>query len=138
MTNATLTPEYRRAYYRRNVEKWKDYKATYNTANPEKVLFNSAKSRSKKNRTEFSIRVSDIVIPQLCPVLGMPLATNWAAGGRHNPNWNAPSLDRIDPRRGYVPGNIRVISWRANSLKRDGSLEEMRLVLADLEQLQDR
>lgn len=52
-------------------------------------------------------------MPTVCPVLGIPLLLSDA----RTPN--SPSLDRILPRVGYVPGNIRVISDRANRLKGD-------------------
>jgi hypothetical protein len=42
----------------------------------------------------------------------------------------SPSLDRIDPGQGYVPGNVRVISDRANRLKGDRSIETLRLLSA--------
>lgn len=51
----------------------------------------------------------------------------------HRPN--SPSLDRIVPERGYVAGNLRVISNRANTLKNNATIDEMRLVLADLERI---
>jgi hypothetical protein len=40
----------------------------------------------------------------------------------------SPSLDRIIPDRGYVPGNVRVVSDRANRLKGKRSLSELRLL----------
>jgi hypothetical protein len=43
-------------------------------------------------------------------------------------NTFSPSLDRIDPSRGYIPGNVQVISNRANLLKRDGTLREIVLL----------
>jgi hypothetical protein len=48
---------------------------------------------------------------------------------------NSPSLDRIDNTKGYVPGNVWVISWRANDLKRNATLEELKLLVAALEEL---
>lgn len=38
------------------------------------------------------------------------------------PNW--PSLDRWDSSKGYVPGNVFVISYRANTLKNSATLDE--------------
>ena len=84
----------------------------------EKRLWNAAKSRARKKGREFSIELSDIVVPAVCPVLGTPVVS--------------PSLDRIDSSKGYVKGNVRVISKRANMLKNNATIEELELVLEDL------
>ena len=74
---------------------------------------------------DFNLEYQDIVIPRRCPVLGIPLKT----GGRlRSEIANSPSVDRVDNQRGYVKGNIRVISHRANSLKSDATLDELRRV----------
>ena len=39
------------------------------------------------------------------------------------------SIDEITPGLGYVTGNVAVISWRANSLKRDGTLADLEKVV---------
>ncbi len=49
---------------------------------------------------------------------------------------STPSLDRIDSSLGYVKGNVWVISWRANHIKTDASLEELKQLVAGLERLQ--
>ena len=41
---------------------------------------------------------------------------------------DSKSLDRIDPTKGYVPGNIRVISSRANILLNNMTAEEAKLI----------
>jgi hypothetical protein len=86
-------------------------------------MFYQAKLRAKKNNLEFNLELDDIVIPTTCPVLGIPLSRT---GIRHD---GSPSLDRIDNTKGYIKGNIAVISWRANALKKDASIEEIRLIL---------
>jgi hypothetical protein len=60
--------------------------------------------------------MDDIQIPSICPVLGIPIDTSTT--GTRGFRESAASLDRIRPVDGYVPGNIRVISNIANSLKR--------------------
>lgn len=90
------------------------------------------KSRAKKAGIAFDIDISDIVIPAICPVLGIALTPHEGRG--YHPA--SPSLDRIKPRLGYTKGNVRVISARANLLKSDASLNELRRVLADLEILE--
>lgn len=46
---------------------------------------------------------------------------------------SSPTLNRVIPNLGYVLENVRVISWRANSLKGDGTLDEMEKVLCYME-----
>jgi hypothetical protein len=60
-----------------------------------------------------------IVIPAVCPVLGIPIVLG------EQRSENSPSLDRITPKLGYVPGNVRVISDKANRLKGDRTLGEL-------------
>lgn len=88
-------------------------------------LLSNAKSRASKHNIPFNITVDDIIVPDVCPVLGIPLV--WGAG-RGRMNDNSPSLDKIIPDRGYVRGNICVISWRANRLKNDASLRELQAI----------
>lgn len=106
-------------------------KANYATWTPEYRLINAARSRAKRDGREFALTISDIQIPTHCPVLGMKLQTVYGLG--HRPSDSAPSIDRIDSSKGYTPENITVMSWRANMLKNNMTVEEARLVLAYLE-----
>lgn len=90
-----------------------------------KYLLGRAKTRAKQKGVPFSITLADIVIPEVCPVLGIPL--NVAFKVRNHPN--APSLDRVVPALGYVPGNINVISYRANTLKNNASADELKRII---------
>ena len=96
------------------------YGKLYRTLNPEKHMWSRSKYRAKKQGKEFTISVSDIVIPPVCPVLGIPIFVQVGEGHYDN----APSLDRIDNSKGYVKGNVAVISEKANRLKNWGSLED--------------
>jgi len=89
----------------------------------------SAKERAVKFDLPFLISLEDIIIPPLCPVLGSPLKI---AKGYAQPN--SPSLDRIKPELGYVPGNIIVMSHRANRIKGDASLQELEQVISFLKE----
>lgn len=64
-------------------------------------------------------------------MLGVTLIRK-GAGQAHE---HSPSIDRIDPTKGYIKGNIAVISWRANMLKNNMTVEEARLLLAYLERV---
>lgn len=65
------------------------------------------------------------MIPTHCPILGIPVypMVGNKGGGAHS-----PSIDRIIPERGYVPGNIVIISNRANRLKSDATIDELRAI----------
>lgn len=86
-----------------------------------------ARCRARKRGFEATIRPEDLVWPSHCPVLGIELA--YPADGEkregliQQPNW--PSLDRWDNTKGYMPGNVFVISTRANMLKSSGTYEEI-------------
>lgn len=98
--------------------------------NPSLFLFLAAKHRAKVKRINFNIGVGDIIIPKICPVLGIKIYPS-----THKIAAHSPSLDRIDNRLGYIKGNVRVISFRANSLKSDATKEELFLVLKDLRKI---
>ena len=83
------------------------------------MLF-AARHRAKKIGREFDLQVEDIIIPEFCPILGIKLNTD-----NRVTSFDSPSLDRFDSSKGYIQGNIFVISWRANKLKSDASLEEI-------------
>jgi len=90
----------------------------------EAKILNACKKRAKEKGLEFTLRLEDIVIPTHCPMLGIPLfpTTGQAAHA------NSPSLDRLDPRKGYTTENTVVISHRANTIKSNATPEELRLI----------
>lgn len=90
------------------------------------VAIHQIKARAKSKGIPFSITAADIPLPEKCPVLGLKLtpgtkATKYDFG-------TLPSVDRIIPALGYVPGNVVVISYRANRLKCDATASELRQV----------
>ena len=88
----------------------------YNQRHPDRYLFNSARKRAKRDGTPFTITLSDVVIPTHCPVLGIELKVGHG-NGRQGGYSDSMSLDRIHNSKGYVPGNVQVISNLANSMK---------------------
>ena len=93
-------------------------------------LVKAAAGRARKRGMEFDLKSSLLRIPDICPVLGLTLKKT---PGRCTPE--TPSLDRIDSSRGYTLDNVRIISWRANALKNNGTLAEFRAIVRDLENL---
>jgi hypothetical protein len=86
---------------------------------PAAYLFNVARQRCRRTGTEFTITVDDIVVPEVCPLLGVVLDPYAESMDVH------PSLDRIDPKKGYIPGNVWVVSHRANRIKSDACADEL-------------
>lgn len=85
-----------------------------------KRLFIRAKDRARKTGLECNITEEDIIIPEVCPLLGVPFV--W--GTRHD-KWYTYSLDRIDNSLGYIKGNIQVITYLANTMKSKATKEEL-------------
>ena len=88
-------------------------------------MWRGAKERARKLGLPIDLKLTDIVVPPVCPVFGTPLVSG--TGGFPCPD--SPSLDRIIPALGYVRSNVRVISHRANTLKRDGTIEEFEKII---------
>jgi hypothetical protein len=83
------------------------------------------KHRARKEGIEFSITEQDFTIPDRCPALGIVLSKT---PGTHATRANSPSLDRIVPEYGYVPGNVVVISFFANQIKCYATPKQVRAV----------
>lgn len=107
----------RRAGYYIQIEKPK--RLEYRLLNIEKAMWMICKSRAKKYNLPFSIEISDIKIPEKCPLLEIPIVINIGKAKD-----NSPTLDKIIPELGYVKGNIQVISRKANWMKSNGTIQE--------------
>ena len=90
----------------------------------EYAMWANAKHRAKRDGLPFDITPKDIVIPEACPVLGIPFSHNTSRGALDN----SPTLDKIIPEMGYVRGNIAVMSAKANRIKNDASLADLAAV----------
>jgi len=89
---------------------------------PEWKMHQRAKQRCVSSGREFLLDVEDIVIPDTCPILGIPLNMNSGRSGAYK---NSPSLDRIRNSEGYTKDNIQVISQKANAMKSSASKGEL-------------
>ena len=89
-------------------------------------LLNRVKHRAKRDGIGFDLVAADVVYPATCPVLGITLVRARGKGPRDD----SPSIDRIDNTKPYTKGNVRVISWRANRIKGNSTLAELRAIVA--------
>lgn len=118
---------YPKSYRNANKEKYSELsKQRYQNDTTKYVyhMIKRAEHRAKKNGLDFNLTVDDIVIPDLCPILGVPLIIGEGKG----PKPFSPSLDKIDPEKGYVKGNVIIISMRANQIKSNASINEIEKV----------
>ena len=93
------------------------------------ALFREGRRRAKEKGLEFSIRLDHVpLLPSHCPILGIPIVA-----GSSNLHPGSPSLDRINSDLGYIPGNVKVISHRANVLKSNITLEQARALVKYME-----
>lgn len=106
---------------RENLQRWRVRNRVRNS-------LANIKHRAKRAGMPFDLKPSDIVIPERCPVFGLKLRIG--CGARSDAS---PSIDRLIPKRGYVRGNVRVISDLANRIKNTGTPRQHRLVADWLE-----
>ena len=119
-------PDNRRAitkkWYEENRAQAKRTQDRYRKDNPTKYLFALAKRRAVKLGREFSIEQSDLTVPVICPLLLIPI----------NPysvhQDFRPSIDRIDSTKGYIKGNVQIISHKANRLKSNAVGDELMML----------
>lgn len=89
---------------------------------------------AKKNNIEFDLTVEDLLpLPTHCPALGIEL--DYGFKGAIYPN--SPSLDRINPNKGYIKDNVIIVSNRANVIKQNASVEEIKAVANFYERFND-
>lgn len=130
-----------REYYSKNIEKKKYQRKIWAEKNSEKqkktrqeyidsantnkkvhatLILGNVRGRAKKTGVEFSITSADIIIPEFCPVLGIPLVYN-----RGLAKENSASIDRIDNSKGYIPGNVIIVSVLANRIKNSATSDQI-------------
>jgi hypothetical protein len=96
-------------------------------------MYMRAKKRAKEKCIPFDIELSDIIIPDMCPVLNIKFAVSNNGKG---PGDTSPSLDRIDSKLGYTKENIKVISFKANRIKSDAEVADVEKVLEYMKSVQ--
>lgn len=121
------SPEYlakRRARYQLNKIPILKKLSDSHRLNPVVSMLRDAKKRVLSKGLDFSITKEDIIFPDICPISLLKLKV-----GYRKLTPNSPTLDRIDNTKGYIKGNIAVISNRANAMKRDASTKEIQRLL---------
>lgn len=124
--------EYDKIYREKNIEKLTEQGKMATHArlallgdSYKKSMINRARIRAKTQGVPFELSIEDIDIPERCPVLGIELQYN---NGHQGGSDNSPSLDKINPSKGYVKGNVIVVSGLANRIKTNATLDQIKKV----------
>lgn len=127
--NRAADPEKLRAYERQRYLNMspEDRSRHLKARDLRRTMLYRARQSAKKKGFVCTIGVEDIHIPETCPVLGIKLSTD----GRRTPV--TPSLDRVDNTQGYIPGNVAVISWKANDMKSNATIKDLKAMLRYME-----
>ena len=135
---------YRETYKRKHPKYWEGWNKTrskedgakwqrqWRSDNPQGNLVILARARAKARSLPCTITVATLVWPTHCPIFGMELDYNKTPPGerQHAKRDAFPTLDRKVPALGYVPGNVFVLSYKANRLKQDSSIEQLEALLS--------
>jgi len=110
------------SYY--SSEEYKNSKVEYVNKNYLKHKLSTLKSKIKYSgrNLEFNIEETHLDVVEYCPLLNIKLDYKITKGVF---NWNAASIDRIDNTKGYIPGNVWIVSRLANSMKGMATKEEL-------------
>lgn len=114
---------YKKEYYQKRKAELRKATIDYYTIpeNRAKLLLSKAKERARKDNIEFNIELEDIVIPEYCPYLNIKLTHEFGKGQLESNS----SIDRIDSSKGYIKGNIQIISRLANIMKSNADVETL-------------
>ena len=112
---------YRSKWQKDHPENNKIAQKKYWEKHPQRKLFKSSKANAKSRNLEHSITEDDIIIPEYCPYLKIKLTFK-----QESQNFPSTiSLDRIDNTKGYIKGNVQVISRLANLMKSYATEEQL-------------
>jgi hypothetical protein len=102
-------------------------------------LIRASRHRAKQCGITHTLKKGDITIPENCPVLGTPLYIQQSTNEEMTPEKidNSPQIDRIIPSMGYIPGNVIVVSAKANRIKSNANWIEIMKVAEFYKQLHE-
>ena len=108
--------------YHKNKEKYLEIRRNSRENNPALRLINSTKKTAKVKGIEHNLLPEDLILPEYCPLLEIKI--DYSAG--NGKNMYNPSVDRIDSSKGYVKGNVEVMSSLANIMKNKATIEQLK------------
>ena len=92
---------------------------SYRTSNPSKYMLTRIRNSARDRGLDFNLELEDLVVPEVCPILGLPFDYD-------SPHYT-PSVDRLDNNKGYIKGNIVIMTTLANRMKFQADFKVWRL-----------
>lgn len=134
--NRDSSNEARKARYHAKKEQmrpvWKERRFQAKLKAPYMEMFRSLKARVTRSKKEIPFDITTEYLASIwtgqCAVSGLPLVPQQRSQGM--PSFWSPSIDRIDPTKGYVRGNVRFVLMAVNAFKHDGTDADMLRVAA--------
>ena len=126
-------PEYYTNHYLNHKEEYKDYnerRRELHRREPRIRMFQGLKRRAKRKGFECNLKsYKDLPkVPKFCPILGIPLIIGRLKDGKGGGTDNSPTSDRIDNDKGYIKGNLQIISRKANQMKSNGNFKDIEML----------
>lgn len=120
-----------KVYRQANREHYAELQRNWRANNPRENLVNLARARAKRGNYPCTVTVEDIEWATHCTILGIELDYNTTAPGerKHAKRDAFATLDKKIPTLGYIPGNVFVISAKANRLKQDATVEQLQALI---------
>jgi hypothetical protein len=87
----------------------------------QKEICSRARKNARRRGLEYNLEHGDIVIPETCPYLKIKLSYN--KKDSREPFYY--SVDRMDSSKGYVKGNVQIISFLSNTMKSEASTDQL-------------
>jgi hypothetical protein len=124
-----------------NPEPYRAYRHQYDQKREQGItgklrsMLRGSRQRAKAKGLNHDLKLQDLeaLVVSHCPITLQEL--KWEASGSQSSRYepNSPSLDRIDSTKGYILGNVQIISHQANTWKSSMTLEQARMVVRYIE-----
>jgi len=114
------------------------YRRRLEANDPVAYVLLRARQRAKKKTIPFALTRENVAMPENCPCCGNKLTVDTEIRGQGNPHPHAPTLDRMVPSLGYVPGNVNIICWTCNWVKLTATSAQLRMVADWMDAVQSK
>lgn len=114
-----------RQWYADNSEHVREMSVKWYLANPVTAAVGDARKRSKNLDVPFDPAIKDVIgnPPDNCPVCGVAMQSHRGEG--IGPQNDSPSIDRLIPELGYVPGNVQWLCNLCNAIKHKDTMADL-------------